>query len=757
MNVDVLIVGSGVAGLSAARSLLQKGVRNEAVVVLEAADRIGGRVRTHYTDDGLVDFEGGATWIHGASGNLIFHFATAQGLLRHCEMHGTNSLPRDGAELRLAGADSDTAIAASGEYCDEWYDSQSSSPSVFIRPSGRMLSEKAVIAGLRRAGCCFDACSELYLAPSQAGKLVSAMSAGGSADVRGVVEQLWATGTSSTAAPGTESSAAEAVGLNQGGAHDCRTDDDAAVLRMRLLAECAYNGAGNMAGVCATNYGAYDYLDGANTPPPQGFSSIVQTLAEPVLAAGCVRLCHKVVAVRGLQPPASIAITALTGAGSGVSTAESASEALQGAERLRVECDNGEVFRPRVVICTASLAVLQHWLDRDAVFLPSPKAVLPPRKIEALQRLRLGRVEKVHVEYSAEAGCWWRKVGVRALNSCSCSIEDITSPRPRDAPLPPCGKKHRYCGSLVFLDPPSPVVSAGSGGGPPVVGGAGSAGYHDAGAASKEAPFPGYQPWMAGLFGAYEDRDPIPVTTPRLTFWLLKDAADAVDPPRLDPRVPQTALPDDAPGPVRMSDDELAAGLTAFLRHYLAKSEAKASTATPAEGAAIGGAASAGSSCGGSTSCLPPNPLDVSLDDVPVPCRIIRTAWGSNPLTLGSYSYIPCGASVDDIKALAAPVIVSAGGGSVALIDHHDGVPGRSAPTDEPTGASAASSAKGPEPRTGAANALPAAAPPAGGCAALLFAGEATHERFFSTTHGAFESGLREAANAAAILGLASP
>ena len=58
---DVLIIGAGVAGLTAARDLTAAGVR---VLVLEARDRLGGRVLTHHTPDGPVEL--GAEFVHGA-------------------------------------------------------------------------------------------------------------------------------------------------------------------------------------------------------------------------------------------------------------------------------------------------------------------------------------------------------------------------------------------------------------------------------------------------------------------------------------------------------------------------------------------------------------------------------------------------------------------------------------------------------------------------------------------------------------------
>lgn len=77
--------------------------------------------------------------------------------------------------------------------------------------------------------------------------------------------------------------------------------------------------------------------------------------------------------------------------------------------------------------------------------------------------------------------------------------------------------------------------------------------------------------------------------------------------------------------------------------------------------------------------------------DVPEPSRILRSSWHSNPLTLGSYSYNSMNSTPDDISSLAEP-----------LYDKNR----------KPT---------------------------------VLFAGEATHVRWYSTVHGALDSGKREA------------
>ncbi len=64
---DVIIIGAGVSGLAAARQLLERGVR---VVVLEARDRIGGRILTHRDPRTPVPIELGAEFVHGSAPEL---------------------------------------------------------------------------------------------------------------------------------------------------------------------------------------------------------------------------------------------------------------------------------------------------------------------------------------------------------------------------------------------------------------------------------------------------------------------------------------------------------------------------------------------------------------------------------------------------------------------------------------------------------------------------------------------------------------
>jgi monoamine oxidase len=62
LDADAIVIGAGAAGLAAARELAGRKLR---VIVLEARDRIGGRVTSRPTSRAMVPAELGAEFIHG--------------------------------------------------------------------------------------------------------------------------------------------------------------------------------------------------------------------------------------------------------------------------------------------------------------------------------------------------------------------------------------------------------------------------------------------------------------------------------------------------------------------------------------------------------------------------------------------------------------------------------------------------------------------------------------------------------------------
>lgn len=67
-NSRVVVIGAGPSGIAAATRLLEAGFQN--VLVLEAENRIGGRIHTIPFADNVVDL--GAQWCHGEKNNVIY-------------------------------------------------------------------------------------------------------------------------------------------------------------------------------------------------------------------------------------------------------------------------------------------------------------------------------------------------------------------------------------------------------------------------------------------------------------------------------------------------------------------------------------------------------------------------------------------------------------------------------------------------------------------------------------------------------------
>lgn len=71
----VIVIGAGISGLAAAKTLNEKGFN---VKILEAQDKVGGRLRTNRSLG--FSFDEGASWIHGINGNPITNLAQQAGM-----------------------------------------------------------------------------------------------------------------------------------------------------------------------------------------------------------------------------------------------------------------------------------------------------------------------------------------------------------------------------------------------------------------------------------------------------------------------------------------------------------------------------------------------------------------------------------------------------------------------------------------------------------------------------------------------------
>src|SRR5258705_12382789 len=96
--LDVLIIGAGAAGLAAARELSSRGLR---VTILEARDRVGGRIDTRRSAQSSLLIELGAEFVHGKPPE-IFDLIGPAGLTlydvadRHWVL-GNGVLPKQGS------------------------------------------------------------------------------------------------------------------------------------------------------------------------------------------------------------------------------------------------------------------------------------------------------------------------------------------------------------------------------------------------------------------------------------------------------------------------------------------------------------------------------------------------------------------------------------------------------------------------------------------------------------------------------------
>jgi monoamine oxidase len=138
-DVDVAVIGAGVAGLAAAGHLRAAGLR---VALLEAGSRIGGRAFTDHPDElGGHAFDHGASWLHAAHRNPIVTLARArgemvgpdtpwEGRMRVMDPPGVpadvdaytraEAAWREAVTARLDGADCSLSDAAAGVANDPW-------------------------------------------------------------------------------------------------------------------------------------------------------------------------------------------------------------------------------------------------------------------------------------------------------------------------------------------------------------------------------------------------------------------------------------------------------------------------------------------------------------------------------------------------------------------------------------------------------------------------------------------------------------
>ncbi|EGI59478.1 PREDICTED: peroxisomal N(1)-acetyl-spermine/spermidine oxidase [Acromyrmex echinatior] len=312
LSCKILIIGAGMAGLSAATHLLKN---NETdFLIVEARGRIGGRIIA--TQVGNEKVELGANWIHGVLGNPMFELAMANGLIDIVHVpkpHKVVAALEDGKQLPfLVLREIYEAYVCFLRRCEEYFLSMYSPPD-----------------GITSVGAHIALEAEIYLSsvpPEQ----------------RRIRQLIF----------------------------DCL-----------LKRETCVTGCDSMDDVDLLEMGSYDELQGGNISLPNGYSAILEPVSKHIPKER-ILMKHVVTKIRWQKQQCCEDDVDPTG------KSDFKSNSL-----IEVQCENGKTITAEHIVCTLPLGVLKR--TAKDLFEPS----LPTYKLEAINRLMFGTVNKIFLEY----------------------------------------------------------------------------------------------------------------------------------------------------------------------------------------------------------------------------------------------------------------------------------------------------------------------------------------------------------------------
>ncbi|KAK9860346.1 hypothetical protein WJX84_005539 [Apatococcus fuscideae] len=452
-------------------------------------------------------------------------------------------------------------------------------------------------------------------------------------------------------------------------------------LMQRLMDGCATTDH-----MLAAGLAAYEELPGPNVPVTSGYQALAMKLSEGVdIRYGCT-------------------VQKIAWNADGVE--------ILCADRTTVCCD--------AVISTIPLGVLKA--NHEQLFEPQ----LPLHKIAAIQALGVGIVDKIFIHFEptsdpqdagSAAGPASLGQSIRSPVSSFAKVSEHMS-APQEAPAHPDSQ-------------PCMTSSKGSGSSKARTRGDAARSQHATAAPAAAAEVGSgrqQEGEPAAAAASQEQRSSPPVVSYHLLWrdsnlYAQDGAARAVDTPTSSPQnhTHQERATDSSRSQTEVSNDpggeaKNASGIPSWakglcnLRFGGSEFVREAATATPSVALDAASAHSQAEAPGSDLDALDMEAASdaevaqgisqairafPALHRIPRRVRVLRSRWGSDPLSQGSYSYVAAGASLEDVARLAQPLIV-------------DGPAGSTVPR-------------------------------------VCFAGEATHVKFIGTTHGAYMSGQREA------------
>ncbi|XP_059821672.1 spermine oxidase [Hypanus sabinus] len=332
----IVVIGAGLAGLSAVKRLLVNGFTD--ITILEASERIGGRVQS--VKLGCATFDLGATWIHGAHGNPVYQLAEEHGLLEE-----TTDGERSTGRISLY---SKNGVA-------HYYTS-----------SGQRIPKDIIEEFSDVYNEVYNLTQEFF----QRGRPVGAESQNsvGVFTRNGVLKRL--------KAHRDDSGISKKLKL--------------AILQQFLKVESCESSCHSMDEVSLSEFGEWTEIPGAHHVIPSGFINIVEILAQDI-PKSVIQLTKPVKRIYWngsfKKEIHCINSTFLN------HNLDGQEEEEEEGYQVWVECEDGEFILADHVIVTMSLGVLKKY--HETMFHPH----LPEEKVSAIQMLGISTTDKIFLEF----------------------------------------------------------------------------------------------------------------------------------------------------------------------------------------------------------------------------------------------------------------------------------------------------------------------------------------------------------------------